>query len=749
MKRITKKSFKILGKILLFTLKLGLLLSIVGLIAGIIYTSNIVKEAPEINEQMLVNATGGTTTMYDANGNIIYKDYSHKRDYIKIEDAPKLYKDLLLNTENKNFYKEKGVSPEGFLNAFIGFIKKGNNARGGSTIEQQLIKNLVFSSGVKDRNINRKIKEAWLSFQMDNNFSKDKILEWYINLIFLGENSYGANTISNTYYGKPLSEIKGNTPEEISKLAIIAGLGQSPSLYNLYDNPDAVKERRDVILDLAEKNNVLTSEQVINAKNVDITDELKERHWQEKETLDTITEHSAYITSALEQVQELGYDIKTTPLQIHTGLNQSINSDVKSIIDNWAYFDSEEHQIATTVIDPNTGYVLAEYGGRYQEAYGLNRATQRSRSTGSAIKPFLSYGPAIEYFGLGSGYQLDTSNYTYPGTNFVAHNYAGAVYGIRDMTFSLKMSLNTPAIRLLDNVVGSNNAKKFLAGMNMDIKETYGGQDALGLNLSTRDLAGAFSTLANMGNYRKPQYITKLVFNDNSEKEIKFEPTRAMKESTAFTLLKMLEQVPTSTGTARSAILPYQGYAVKTGTVGYANNDGVWRPDDASSDVWAAGTTKNVSMAVWYGYDSPNESGHWNRESDRSQQLILKRLMEYFNTDKDTSDWAKPDTVTQNGSFYTPNDPSTKTSKYSIPKINTIGNADEVNQELDKKGLELGDKGMPNYPIPDKPDEIINWKDKLSTADKEMLNNWNKYKTPSEALKEIEKAYTFEVQNGN
>ena len=243
MKRIAKKSFKILGKILLFTLKLGLLLSIVGLIAGIIYTSNIVKEAPEINEQMLVNATGGTTTMYDANGNIIYKDYSHKRDYIKIEDAPKLYKDLLLNTENKNFYKEKGVSPEGFLNALIGFIKKGNNARGGSTIEQQLIKNLVFSSGVKDRNINRKIKEAWLSFQMDNNFSKDKILEWYINLIFLGENSYGANTISNTYYGKPLSEIKGNTPEEISKLAIIAGLGQSPSLYNLYDNPDAVKER--------------------------------------------------------------------------------------------------------------------------------------------------------------------------------------------------------------------------------------------------------------------------------------------------------------------------------------------------------------------------------------------------------------------------------------------------------------------------------------------------------------------------
>ena len=166
MKRIAKKSFKILGKILLFTLKLGLLLSIVGLIAGIIYTSNIVKEAPEINEQMLVNATGGTTTMYDANGNIIYKDYSHKRDYIKIEDAPKLYKNLLLNTENKNFYKEKGVSPEGFLNAFIGFIKKGNNARGGSTIEQQLIKNLVFSSGVKDRNINRKIKEAWLSFQI-------------------------------------------------------------------------------------------------------------------------------------------------------------------------------------------------------------------------------------------------------------------------------------------------------------------------------------------------------------------------------------------------------------------------------------------------------------------------------------------------------------------------------------------------------------------------------------------------------
>ena len=730
------KVLKIIGKIFKWLFGFALISGVVVLFGAGVYILPKIQDAPEITENTLINVTAGTTNMYDSQGNIIYSDTENRRDYINIEDVPQKYIDLLLSTENREYYQENGFSPKGLYNAGLSLFKekvlKKGTARGGSTIEQQLIKNLVFSSSEADRTIDRKIKEIYLSIQMDKNFSKDQILEWYINLIFLGEFSNGANTISITYYGIPLSELKGEDPETISKLAIIAGLGQSPSAYNLYDNPEAVKKRRAEVLDSTVAAGKITEELAEQAKNVDVTSGLKERFWRNTEILAVINKHSAYITSALEQVKELGYDIKRTPLQIYTGLNQETNEFVKNYYDNSYYYEDDRQQIATTIIDNNTGYVLAEYGGRYSEAFGINRATQRTRSSGSAIKPFLSYGPAIEYFGFGSGYRLDSSPYVYPGTNFVANNYGGAVYGIVDMAFALKMSLNTPANRLLDEVVGSQNAKNFLQGLNMDVKDYYGGADALGLDVSTRDLAGAFAALSNKGVYKKPQYITKIKFNDGSEKEIKFEEVKAMKESTAYVLLKMLENVPKRDGTAIAAIIPeFQGYAVKTGTVGYAGDDGIWRPDAASSDGWIAGTTKNISMAVWMGYDSPNEPENYLSYSNKSNQQLFRDMMVHFNSGKDTSDWAKPSTVTQNGNIFTPNDAVTESSKFITPIATEFTVDGSSSSVIDKKKIKITDKGTPSYAIPENSDEILNWE--ASITDKESIALWKTYPNNSRA----------------
>lgn len=296
--KILKKIMKFILKLFKWSLILGFILTLVGFLAGTIYSAGVIKQTPKITEEMITKATGGTTNMYDSTGQVIYSDTEHRRDYIRYDEIPNKYIELLLATENKNYWNEKGWSFEAILAAI-----KSKGARGGSTIEQQLIKNLVFSSDIKDRTIDRKIKEIWLASQMDLNFDKKQILEWYINLINMGEGSYGANTIAITYYGQSLKDLTGDDAVTLSKLATIAGLGQAPSAYNLYDNPELVEERRNIVLLSAYNNNKITEEQYEEAKKVPIQEGLQERFWRNGTVLERTKEHNAYVTSALNQIK--------------------------------------------------------------------------------------------------------------------------------------------------------------------------------------------------------------------------------------------------------------------------------------------------------------------------------------------------------------------------------------------------------------------------------------------------------------
>lgn len=718
-KKIISKTFKILFK---FTL---LLIFTASLFTGF-YVLKTVNDSPKITESLLNESVGETSNMYATDGTIIWSDTEHIRDYIKIEDVPDNYKKMLLATEDKDFYTNPGFDFKALINAVL-----SRGRRGGSGINQQLVKNVSFSSSDEDRTIKRKIQELFLSIQMEKNFSKDKILEYYINLINMGEGSYGANTIAITYYNQSLKDLTGNDASTISKLAIIAGLGQAPSTYNLYDNPEAVEKRREEVLLSALREKIIDENMYEEVKKVPVQEGLQTRYWRNTNVLEQGKEHSAYIASALEQIKDLGYDLNRTPMQIYTALDTKVNSEVKSIFDNFYGYQDENMQAAGTFIDPNTGYVMAQYGGRYGEAFGLNRATQKTRSSGSSTKPWISYGPAIEYFGKGSGTLLDSSNYTYPGTSIVARNYGGATYGNISMAKALKWSLNTPAIRLLDEVTGSANTKKFLSGIGMDVNETYGGQDALGLNISTQQLAAAQATLANLGTYKTPQYITKIKFNDNSEKEIILPSNKAMNESTAYILLRMMEEVPRADGTARFAILPYSGYAVKTGTVGYDSSYGFG--DGTASDLWIGGTTKSVSAGFWVGYDTPYEYGNQIYESVyHNHQVLFKQLMQYFNEGKDTSQWEKPSTVTGNSveSLY-PTDYGQNVSSYSIPKLDSFDSS-VFKTFSTSTSNQLNDLGFDKYKTPSDYDKIINWENNI---DKDKLTDFNNYK--GDALKAI------------
>ena len=215
----------------------------VGTSAATYIVHKYTKNLPTITKRSLTS--DASSNMYASNGKLIWSSAVNKRIYVKYKDIPQDYINLLLSTEDRGFYQDRGISPKGLINAGLSYAKEKahlGQARGGSSIEQQLIKLSVFSTSVKDRNVKRKIKEMFLAQQLDHNYSKNKILEMYINKIYLGEGSYGAQTIAKTYYNKTLKQLN------LSQLAIIAGLGQAGSYYNLYDNPNAVKIRRNQVL---------------------------------------------------------------------------------------------------------------------------------------------------------------------------------------------------------------------------------------------------------------------------------------------------------------------------------------------------------------------------------------------------------------------------------------------------------------------------------------------------------------------
>lgn len=627
---------------LFFKLVFSMILAIV--LAVGIYISIVFATTPNITQSQLESYN--ESTMY-ANDKTTVIWSSGTRTHVDIKDVPESYVNLLLSTEDKEFYENAGFNPKGLINAGISYVleKLGKGeARGGSGIDQQLIKLSAFSTDSSDRTISRKLKEIFLSSQLNKNYTKDEILEYYVNKIYLGEGAYGIQTISNVYFGKNISELT------LSQQAIIAGLGQAPSAYNLYDDPSLVEERRNQVLLATLNNDKITQEEYDNAINTSIQDGLVERYSQVNEVDAMTSQHNAFVTSALNQLTELGYDLDKTPLQIYTTLDINAENQVIDILNNRTdLFQDDEQQAAVTVTDPTTGSVIAEVGGRHSTTIsGLNRATQTTRSTGSSIKPILDYGPALEYFNWPTNKILDGSAYTYLGTDIAATDYGGYVHGDSEMKIALRKSYNTPAIRVL-NEVGDSRAREFIAKLGIQSDQNLSESTALGLNASTTQMASAMGAFGQSGVYHPTKYINSIVFSDDSEKAIEFESVQAMRASTAYVMTSMLKGVVSSEGTMSKATIDGVTQAAKSGTVGYDQSLGF--PYTAASDLWSVGYTKSLSIAVWQGYDSPNEPGHYLSQefANRTSGLIYKTILETLSQGKDNSDWEKPATVDKIG----------------------------------------------------------------------------------------------------
>lgn len=627
---------ELLNKILLGFVTAIVALFVIGATTFFIYA----KSAPTLSENKLASA--GNTVIYDADGDKIATLGTENRSYIKDSQIPQQLKDAVVSIEDRRFYKHHGVDPYRIVAAaFSNVTGSSAGLQGGSTLDQQLIKLSFFSTKRSDQTLKRKSQEAWLALQMDRTYTKDQILGFYVNKVFMGNGTYGMQTAAKYYFNKSLSELN------LAQTALIAGIPNAPSSYNPYSNPQLATQRRNEVLNAMVENEKISQAQANEAKQVPVTSGLVESH-EQKTTTSKERIADPYLKEVVSEAKAKGYDPYQGSLKIYTNLDMDAQERLYDIVNtsNYVNFPTSTIQVASTIVDPNNGAVIAQIGGRNlgDVTFGLNRAVQTDRSSGSTAKPVMDYAPAIENLDWATYHALNDSRYNYPGTSTPLYNWDKSYKGNMTMRQALVQSRNVPAIRALD-AVGLDRAKSFIGNLGYSTKNlTYA--NGIGLPSSTLQNAAAYAAFANGGTYYKPSYINKIQTADGQIKDFSNKGKRVMKASTAYMITDMLKQVITSSsGTGDAARISGLYQAGKTGTTAYPSDVSYKYPSNATMDSWFDGYTKNYSMSVWVGYDHQYTTPYYLTNESKLAQQIYRAMMSYLSQSVTNSDWQKPSDV--------------------------------------------------------------------------------------------------------
>ena len=620
-----------------------IILSIVGvvvllLVAGAALFFYYASSAPKISQSELASQNG--TTIYDSQNRVISRLGLQKREYAKDSQVPATLKHAVVSIEDRRFYKHHGVDPIRIVGAATANIfGRSDGMQGGSTLTQQLVKLSVFSTAASDRTFKRKAQEAWLAINVERHFSKNQILDFYINKVYMGNGVYGMQTAAQYYYGKDLNQLS------LSQLALLAGMPQSPTYYNpLSTNTQAATRRRNEVLNAMVRSKYITQAQADKAAQESITADLDSSHGNTSNGDVNVDEKviDPYIKEVLADLQSKGYNPYNDGLQVHTNIDLAAQKHLYTAANDTVPFQSSQMQAGVAITDPHNGQVVAMLGGRHtgNVVYGLNRAVQTNRSSGSTAKPLMDYGPAIEYLQWPTFKAVQDTKFYYPGTSIALHDFDNKYKGTMTMRAALVQSRNVPAIRTLQDV-GIKRATTFLNGLGISQKKPYTLQNGIGLYISPLQVSAAYAAFANGGTYYEPYYISSITTQDGNVKRFSSKGHQAMNKATAYMMTDMLKGVFTdSQGIGREANISGVNQAGKPGTTNYpgGNQSGVM-------DSWMAGYTKNYSIAVWTGYDRPQSASPISDTYTNSAQWLYKDEMQYLDSRNHASNWKMPDTV--------------------------------------------------------------------------------------------------------
>lgn len=611
------------------------------------------NKAPELSESKLVATT--SSKIYDSKNELIADLGAERRVNAQSSDIPTDLVNAIVSIEDHRFFNHRGIDSIRIAGAFLRNLSSNGGLQGGSTLTQQLIKLTYFSTSTADQTLSRKVQEAWLAIQLERTATKQEILTYYVNKVYMSNGNYGMQTAAENYYGKDLKDLS------IPQLALLAGMPQAPNQYDPYSHPEAALERRNLVLSEMQKQGYLTAEQYETAINTPITDGLQ--------SLKSVNSYPPYMDNYLKEVidqveQETGYNLLTTGMEVYTNVDQEVQKRLWDVYNTDEYVDypDDDLQAASTIVDVTNGKVIAQLGSRHQSSnvsFGINQAVETNRDWGSTMKPITDYAPALEYGIFDStAATINDAPYNYPGTDIPVYNWDKAYFGNITLQYAIQQSRNVPAVKTLEKV-GLDHAKTFLNGLGIDYPSMVYA-NAISSNTveshkqygaSSEKMAAAYAAFANGGIYHKPMYINKVVFSDGSSKEFSDQGTRAMKETTAYMMTEMMKTVLTY-GTGRGAYMSWLPQAGKTGTSNYTDNEienYIKNTGYVAPDEMFVGYTRKYSMAVWTGYS--NRLTPIVGDGFRVAANIYRSMMGYLSEDYHPGDWTMPEGLYRNGEY--------------------------------------------------------------------------------------------------
>lgn len=655
-------------KRLVLKIFLGLLIAgMVAFLAGVGLFWFYARQAPKLEDDKL-NATV-SSKLYDINNEIFEDLGAEKRELIQPNDVPQLLKDAIVSVEDRRFYKHIGMDPIRIIGSALSNVKNGG-LQGGSTLTQQLIKLSYFSTKESDQTLKRKAQEAWMAVRLEREKSKEEILTYYINKVYMANGFYGMETAAENYYGKHLSEL------DLPQTALLAGMPQAPNSYDPYTKPDTAKERRDVVLYTMYDNKKISKAEYEKAKATPIDEGLVPL----KASDDNRKVVDNYVKEVINEVKaKTGKNVYTDGLDIYTNLDMNAQKQLYDIVnsDQYVAFPDDKMQVASTVIDVASGQVRAQIGGRHipdDVQLGNNLAVNTQRDVGSTVKPIMDYGPAIENLNYSTGRLMVDKPTKYPGTDIDVFNSDLTYQGVITMRRAIMGSRNTTAVQTFDEV-GKENIMPFIKGLGIDYKNLEA-SNAISSNTSDVDgdkygisslkLAAAYAAFANNGIYNKPYYVNKVVFNDGTSVDYQPDGKRAMKDSTAYMMTDMLKDVLNG-GTGFNGAIPGLIQAAKTGTSNYTDEDlarmGTTEKGIAPDSTFV-GYTTHYAVSVWTGYNDRNTPIYQEYYGIASD--VYREIMSYLSQNVSNDDWVQPDSVVRVGNELYVKD------AYEVPNVQVL-----------------------------------------------------------------------------
>ena len=575
--------------------------------------------------------------IYDQNGELIAQLFVEQRTLVPLSRIPEKLKKTILIIEDDGFYTHLGISPLSILRAFLVNLTHGRVEQGGSTITQQLAKNLFLTP---DRTPSRKIREVMLSFKIEYRYTKDEILEMYLNQVNMGSGAYGVETAARTYFGKHVEELS------LPECALIAGLPRAPNKYSPYNNIKKAELRRNLILDRLYKKKLITKLELDSAKHTPIS-----VHKIEQKNAPYFVEH---VRQQLEETYGANVIYKGG-LSVYTSLDMKLQdmaqravaatlaeAEKKIALENGipveSIYEAEFRknipiQASFIAIDPKTGYIKALVGGRDFSESQFNRATQSKRQPGSSFKPFI-YTTAIDNGFTAADIIVDAPMPLSDGNEgqvWKPENYEKKFFGPTTLRKALTLSRNVVTLKLLMKVGASSvssyaNKMGIKSPINRNLSLAFGTSE-----VTLMELVSAYSTFPSFGVKVDP--ISIIMVKDSMGKILEENQPHVqdvLRPEAAYVMTSMMESV-VNEGTAtriRADGITFN-CAGKTGTT------------DNQSDVWFVGYTSDLVAGGWVGFDDRRSLGRWISSSNTPVPMWAAFMKDVYK-DKPPEPFTKP-----------------------------------------------------------------------------------------------------------